>query len=442
MEFFSIGNKVGHAGVDDELAARLSRVRIFGTPAGAYGPGLETPITTETSWSEESELAEVYFSRLGHLFGQGFWGGQPQTGDSSGKQLAIDLFRGALSGADAVVHSRSSNLYGVLDNDDFYQALGGAAMAVRVIDGTTPATRVTDLSDPRGGRMVALETYLGQELQSRYLNPEWIDAMLDEGYAGARFVRDIADNLWGWQVTVPAAVGASRWQSFHEVYVEDRYDLDVVERIDAAGKLEAYAALLDRLESVVEKGYWSPDTATLNAIREAAQAVAARLASQQAPGPTSVEAGSGAAPGPPVDASAPDAARAESPAGVSGRQMERVSPAPEGISESASSPLPMMLVLFALCFFGLGWWRQGTILENSVQRTVSVGVSLSFYERWRPQTSGLMAHGSWLRTRMRQFSQALLELPFNSGFRERLHSLPVTALRPGASTAKTPSPGS
>ena len=36
---------------------------------------------------------------------------------------------------------------------------------------------------------------MGRELRSRYLNPKWIEAMMTEGYAGARFVNKVVENL-------------------------------------------------------------------------------------------------------------------------------------------------------------------------------------------------------------------------------------------------------
>ena len=51
-----------------------------------------------------------------------------------------------------------------------------------------------------------LDKFMGREMRTRYTNPEWVKAMLKEGYAGARFVMKVTEHLWGWQVTVPEAV--------------------------------------------------------------------------------------------------------------------------------------------------------------------------------------------------------------------------------------------
>ena len=246
-------------GVDAEEARRIAAVRVFSQPPGAYGVGLDNVIMASNTWSREAQVIDVYFRRTGHLFGQGFWGQPPaSTGDApSGTALAIDAFKMALDGVQAVLHSRASNLYGTLDNDDVFQAVGGASMAVRQVSGTTPETFMLNLADPRRARQETLDQFMGREMRSRYLNPKWIDAMLKEGYAGARFVHQVVDNLWGWQVTSPEIVDAAKWQAFFETYVQDKHRLDLRRRFREAKNLLAYQALVDRMLVAVNKGYWA-----------------------------------------------------------------------------------------------------------------------------------------------------------------------------------------
>lgn len=253
------------AGIKDTaLAERLATVRLFGTQSGTYGTGVNDVIQASDRWNNEQEVSDVYFNRMGHLYGQGFWGEDmegviPETA----KDMAVSLFKKALSGTKAVVHSRSTNVYGALDNDDFFQYLGGVAMAVRNIDGTTPDILVTNLSDPRELRQETLEKFIGREMNSRYLNPKWIQEMLDEGYAGARMVSRVADNMWGWQVTAPDVIDATKWQQWFDTYVADQYDLKIKEQFEKADNLYAYQTMLARMLEVVRKDYWLPDDESL-----------------------------------------------------------------------------------------------------------------------------------------------------------------------------------
>lgn len=250
--------KLVDSGVAPELAERMASVRLFTEPPGAYGTGLDNVIMASNTWTDERQVAEVYFNRVGHLFGQGFWGDKPVSA-----AVSSELFKGALKDVKAVVHSRATNLYGTLDNDDVFQYLGGAALAVRAAGGASPEVLIANLRDPKTARTESLDKFMGQEMRSRYLNPAWIDAMLKEGYAGARFVHQVTENLWGWQVTVPEAVDGAKWQEMFETYVQDKNRLDIKNRFRQAKNLLAYQAMVDRMLVAVNKGYWKADPQTV-----------------------------------------------------------------------------------------------------------------------------------------------------------------------------------
>ena len=194
-------------GIAEEKAERLAAVRIFTVPSGAYGTNLANVIPKSNTWDNEKQVADVYFLRMSHLFGQGFWSAKEERGQ---EDISRTLLTNALSGSKIAIHSRSSNLYATLDNNDFFQYLGGTAMAIRALDGKTPEVYITNMSNPKTPKQETLEKVMGREMRSRYLNPAWIKTMMKEGYAGARFIDKVVEHLWGWQVTVPEAVDAAK----------------------------------------------------------------------------------------------------------------------------------------------------------------------------------------------------------------------------------------
>lgn len=243
-------------GISAEEAQRMASVRIFGLPSGAYGTQIEKLIPLTNAWQNEKEVADVFINRMSHPFGAGYWGD-----DKADPGQRRELFKQAISGSKIALHSRSSNLFATLDNDDFFQYLGGTAMAIRSVDGKTPEVMVSDLSNPRKPGHKTLEQYMGQEMQARYLNPRWADSMLKEGYSGARYINRVVDYLWAWQVTVPEVVDGGKWQRMYDTYVEDRHGLKVRERFAGSGNLRAFQAITDRMLSAIERGYWKPSAA-------------------------------------------------------------------------------------------------------------------------------------------------------------------------------------
>ncbi|MEM6629302.1 MAG: cobaltochelatase subunit CobN [Bacteroidota bacterium] len=241
-------------GVKKSLATALSEVRIFSTPDGAYGTGTNTVIDASGSWEDDEEVADVFMNRMHFPYSNNFWGDQPA--DDS---LLVALFKENLSGTKAVLHSRTSHLYASLDNDDFFQYLGGTALAIRSIDGKSPEVIVSNLTNQGQMKNEKLTYFLSKELQARYFNPVWINSMLDEGYSGGRFVRQVTSNLWGWQVTVPDAVKESKWDNFFKVYVDDSYGLDIAKRFEESKNLYAYQVMISRMYEAIRKSYWTPD---------------------------------------------------------------------------------------------------------------------------------------------------------------------------------------
>ncbi|NPA24212.1 MAG: cobaltochelatase subunit CobN [Deltaproteobacteria bacterium] len=233
------------AGLDPAAAEKLSRLRIFAAPPGAYGTGVAEMAGSSGFWEDEKEIAGVYANRVGYAYGRGNWG-----------IAAEKALKANLAGVEVAVHSRSSNVYGLLDNDDMFQYLGALALAVRAETGKSPEVLVTQQQKPGRLEVEAMAKTLGREMRSRYLNPEWISRMQKEDYAGAREMAHFVEYLWGWEVTTPKAVADSAWQQSYEVYVEDKYGLEL-DRFFRQSSPWAFQSLSARMLEAVRKGYWN-----------------------------------------------------------------------------------------------------------------------------------------------------------------------------------------
>ena len=250
-------------GYAEEDADRRAGVRIFDEPPGTFNLNTSGIVAASGTWDSDRPMADEYLSKLGHGYGNGFWG-EPME----------DVFRLALSGTEKVVHSSSTMLYGALDNDDFFMYMGGLAAAVRSIDGESPEMVVTNTRDPGQPEMTGIDKFLGAELRTRYVNPTWIEGMQREGYAGAGEMRAFVEYLWGWDATVPETVDDAMWQESFAVYVEDRHDLDLKAFFDEHSP-HAYQDITGRMVETIRKGYWEAGDATLERLlREHVESVA------------------------------------------------------------------------------------------------------------------------------------------------------------------------
>ncbi|RZN38539.1 MAG: cobaltochelatase subunit CobN [Methanophagales archaeon ANME-1-THS] len=246
-------------GYSEEEARSLSMARIFSEAPGTYGTGLPNAIAASDTWMNGTKLANLYISRMGYVYGEDGWG-VPN----------VDLFRQNLAKVEVAVHSDNSNLYGVLDNDDFFQYLGGLALAVRSITGETPDLYVTNLRDPHNPKTETLESYLRRELRARYFNPKWLEGMMEHDYAGAREMMKFIENLWGWDVVTPDLITQDIWNQVYDIYVQDKYNLGLKEFFDSNNPY-ALQSITARMLEAIRKGYWDPSDAVKRALAETYQ---------------------------------------------------------------------------------------------------------------------------------------------------------------------------
>ena len=237
-------------GYSEEDADRRAGVRIFDEAPGTFNLNTAGIVAASGTWDSDQGMADEYLSKMGHGYGNGFWG-EPME----------DVFRLALSGTEKVVHSSSTMLYGALDNDDFFMYMGGLATAIRSIDGESPELVVTNTRDPGNPEMTSIDKFIGTEFRSRYVNPTWIEGMQREGYAGAGEMRAFVEYLWGWDATVPESVDDAMWQESFEVYVEDKHDLDMAAFFDTNSPF-AYQDMTARMVETIRKDYWNADDET------------------------------------------------------------------------------------------------------------------------------------------------------------------------------------
>ena len=235
-------------------AHNMALTRIFSSESGSYGTGLDDAIQASDSWDGEEKLADLYLGRMQYAYGpdQASWGQRyPDR----------NLFAEQLQGVDAAVLARSSNLYGMLTTDDPFQYLGGLSLAARRLTGKSPSLYISNLRDPSRTKVDSAARFLAMELQTRYFHPGWIEAMKSEGHAGTNALSNPLDNFWGWQVVDPDVVRADQWQSFHDIYVNDKYNLELREWFEQLNP-QALAQMVERMLEAVRKDYWDASEQT------------------------------------------------------------------------------------------------------------------------------------------------------------------------------------
>jgi magnesium chelatase subunit H len=243
-------------GCDLETAA----LRVFCNADGAYGSNVNH-LVENGRWDDEDELAETYTRRKCFAFGR--------TGGPV-KQEAI--LGSMLASVDLTYQNLDSVELGVTTVDTYFDTLGGITRAVKRARGGE-AVPVYIGDQTRGeGAVRTLKEQVSLETRTRMLNPKWYEGMLQHGYEGVRQIEVHVTNTMGWSATT-GQVAPWVYQQLTETYMLDEA---MRERL-AALNPTASAKVANRLIEAHERNYWTPDAATLAALRRAGDELEDRL---------------------------------------------------------------------------------------------------------------------------------------------------------------------
>lgn len=257
----NIEDSMLESGYNESTAHNISMSRIFSEAPGTYGTGVTEAVEASNTWDNESKVADLFISRMSNIYGLDDWGTNYE-----------DVFKKNLESVDTSMHSDTSNLYGLIDNDDYYSYFGGLSLAVRSLTGETPDMYISDLTSVDNSEIVTLNEAFRTELRSRYLNSKWISGMMEFDYEGAREMMKFTEYMWGWDATTPELVTDSDWNQINDVYVNDKYNLGLDEYFKE--NPYQYQSMTGRMLETSRKGYWdASDEVIQNLVKEYAESV-------------------------------------------------------------------------------------------------------------------------------------------------------------------------
>jgi cobaltochelatase CobN len=248
--------------VDVNILARQASLRVFGTAPGSYGAGVNRLAERSGAWTDRKQLGQAFIKRMGHVYGI------ESEGLNSGAG-AQDLFKAQLSHVGNTYLGRASNLYGLIDNNDAFDYLGGLNLAIETVTGEAPDSFVISHANNQNLKMDPLQTALLSELRGRFLNRQWIEPLMNEGYAGARTMgSEFVEYLWGWQVTSPEIIQSWVWEEVKSVYVDDSLNVGLDDFLKNGHNVHVQTNILAVMLVAIDKGFWQADDETKKQLAE------------------------------------------------------------------------------------------------------------------------------------------------------------------------------
>ncbi len=236
-------------GCDMETAS----LRVFSNAEGAYGSNVNQLIDSG-AWTDETELADAFEKRKGFAYGRN---GKPAP--------QPELMQSILREVDLAYQNLEFVELGVTTVDHYFDTLGGIGRAVKRARGAETPVYIGDQT--RGdGKVRTLSEQVALETRTRALNPKWYEGMLRHGHEGVRHIEAQVTNTMGWSATT-GQVEPWVYQRLSETFVLD----EAMRRRLADLNPAASARVANRLLEAHERAYWTPDDATLEALRRGAE---------------------------------------------------------------------------------------------------------------------------------------------------------------------------
>jgi cobaltochelatase CobN len=225
--------------------------RVFGSKPGAYGAGLQAMID-ERLWNDQADLGDAYLE----------WGSYAYSKDAQGTR-ARSTMEAQLSRVDAIVQNQDNREHDVLDSDDYYQFEGGAAAAVKSLQGVDRPIYHNDHSRPERPVIRTLDEEIGRVVRSRVVNPKWIEGVKRHGYKGALEMAATLDYLFAFAATT-GAVKNHHFDLVHTAFLEDDDTRAFIEEHNPAALRE----MAERLQEAIDRGLWVPKSNSARALVE------------------------------------------------------------------------------------------------------------------------------------------------------------------------------
>eukprot|EP00804_Cyclotella_cryptica_P016326 CCRYP_009901-RA/>CCRYP_009901-RA protein AED:0.09 eAED:0.09 QI:132/1/1/1/0.94/0.88/18/1271/1454 len=183
--------------------------RLFSNPPGDYG-SMVNEVVDNGDWDKSESLGEIWTGRNSYSYGRKEGGGGTRSGTAR-----PDVLNKLLATTERVVQEIDSVEYGLTDIQEYYAntgALKKAAENRKKSDESGQKKKVAlSVIEAFGGggatgggtdvQVKDVEDVLRLEYRSKFLNPKWRDAMLQQGSGGAYEVSQRFTAMVGWAAT-------------------------------------------------------------------------------------------------------------------------------------------------------------------------------------------------------------------------------------------------
>jgi magnesium chelatase subunit H len=189
---------------------REAATRIFSNASGSYSSNVNLAVEN-SSWSDESQLQEMYLARKSFAFNS--------DAPGAGMTESRDIFTSALKTVEVTFQNLDSSEISLTDVSHYFDSDPTKLVASVREDGKMPTAFIADTTTANAQVRTLSET-VRLDSRTKLLNPKWYEGMLSSGYEGAREIQKRLNNTLGWSATA-GAVDNFVYEEANDTFIND-----------------------------------------------------------------------------------------------------------------------------------------------------------------------------------------------------------------------------
>ena len=244
--------KLTELGKDLSEAKELALARVFGSPPGTYGAGVNYAVEA-SAWRGDADLAKVWIHWSSHSYSRKSYGRE-----------AVEPLVLSIREVDVVTRNHVSDEHDLLGCCCYFAYHGGFYGTVKALSGRDDVEVVTvDTRDVTATEVRDVKEEVERVVRAKLLNPAWISAMMRHGYRGANEIQRKVLHLYGWSATAKV-VDDWVFEKIAETYVLNRE----MREWFIKHNVWALEEMVRRLIEAAERGLWRAPKEVLEELKE------------------------------------------------------------------------------------------------------------------------------------------------------------------------------
>lgn len=235
------------------VSVRDAATRIFSNASGSYSSNISLAVEN-SSWSDESQLQDMYLARKSFAF----------NSDAPGDGMLENrkVFESALKTVECTFQNLDSSEISLTDVSHYFDSDPTKLVASVRADGKMPTSYIADTTTANAQVRTLSET-VRLDTRTKLLNPKWYEGMLSSGYEGAREIQKRLNNTMGWSATA-GAVDNWVYEEANNTFINDP---EMAKRLMDVNP-NSFRKMVANFLEANGRGYWETSEENLQRLRE------------------------------------------------------------------------------------------------------------------------------------------------------------------------------